>query len=269
MHEQSSREDTTCEETPLNCGHAANVSTLKPKARLVRSLSIDFSQIDRQGYQLVRGFGIDTAWFEIELCRISGGKLFFSDRIGSFVHEFRVLPHSDNLSEQASCGGFHTDFMFQPRPPEFVALLCLRPDPKHPVYGRNQVVHRDAFLERMHSIYRITPEDLLTQKIEYTFAGRAPISLPLLRILDDRQILSFHTSLMPKGKVAAFGDTPIKNMIEAVCSEVAQDVILDRGDLLIVSNHIALHRRSECTFSFNADDRSFISREMATIRFDR
>jgi hypothetical protein len=31
------------------------------------------------------------------------------------------------------------------RAPEFVALLCLRPDPKHPIYGRNQVVHRDAF----------------------------------------------------------------------------------------------------------------------------
>ena len=269
MNEQSSREDPTLKETPLNCGYVANVSTLTPKARLVRSLPIDFAQIDREGYQLVRGFGIDTAWFETELCRVSGGKLFFSDRLGSFVHEFRVLPHSDNLSEQASCGGFHTDFMFQPRPPEFVALLCLRPDPKHPVYGRNQVVHLDAFLERMHSIYGITQEDLLTQKIEYTFPGRAPISLSLLRSFDDRLILSFHTSLMRKGKVAAFGDIPIRNMIEAVCSEVAQDVILDRGDLLIVSNHVALHRRSECTFAFNAEDRSFMSREMATIRFDR
>ena len=269
MHTQSSREDPTLKEASLNRAHAAKVSTLTPKAKLVRPLDIDFAQIDRDGYQLVRGFGVDTAWFETELCRVSGGKLFFSARLGSFVHEFRVLPHSDNLSEQASCGGFHTDFMFQPRPPEFVALLCLRPDPKHPVYGRNQVVHRDAFLERMHSIYGITLEDILTQKIEYAFAGRAPISLPLLRSLEDRLILTFHTSLMPTGKIAAFGDTPVKNMIEAVCSEVAQDVILDRGDLLIVSNHVALHRRSECTLAFNAEDRSFISREMATIRFDR
>ena len=81
MNEQSSREDPTLKETPLNCGYVANVSTLTPKARLVRSLPIDFAQIDREGYQLVRGFGIDTAWFETELCRVSGGKLFFSDRV--------------------------------------------------------------------------------------------------------------------------------------------------------------------------------------------
>lgn len=269
MNTQSSHKDPTLKEASLSCDNAAKVLTLTPKAKLVRPLDIDFAQVDREGYQLVRGFGVDTAWLESELCRVSKGKLFFSSRLGSFVHEFRVLPHSENLSEQASCGGFHTDFMFQPRPPEFVALLCLRPDPKHPIYGRNQVVHRDAFLERMHSIFGVTLNDLLTQKIEYHFMGPAPISLPLLQRLDDQLILTLHTSLMQTGRIAAFGDIPVKNMIEAVCSEVAQDVILDRGDLLIVSNHLALHRRSECTLAFNSEDRSFISREMATIRFDR
>jgi hypothetical protein len=52
---------------------------------------------------------------------------------------------------------------------------------------------------------------------------------------------------MPGGKLAEFDNLPLKAMIEAVCSEVAQDIVLDQGDLLIVSNHAALHRRSECT----------------------
>lgn len=244
------------------------VSPLAAKARIARPLDVDFSRIDRDGYQVVRGFGPDAARLETELCRVSGGKLFFSARLGGFLHEFRVLPHSDNLSEQASCGGYHTDFMFQPRPPAFVALLCLQPDPKHPIYGRNQVVHRDAFLERMDSVYGITEADLLKQRVDYSFSGRAPISLPILRRLDDQLILTLHTSLMPGGRLAAFNNLPLKSVIDAVCGEVAQDVVLDRGDLLIVSNHAALHRRSECTLAFNTDDRSFASREMATIRFD-
>jgi hypothetical protein len=159
--------------------------------------------------------------------------------------------------------------MFQPRPPEFVALLCLRPDPKHPIYGRNQVVHRDAFLERMNGVYGITEADLLKKRVNYSFSGRKPISLPILQRLDDQLILTLHTSLMPGGKLAEFDNLPLKAMIEAVCSEVAQDIVLDQGDLLIVSNHAALHRRSECTLAFNGTEHSFSSREMATIRFDR
>ena len=249
--------------------HVRKLSTLNPKRKVVGALDVDFSQVEREGYQDVRGFGPSGARLEAELSRVSGGNLFFSTRLGSFLHEFRVLPHSDNLSEQASCGGYHTDFMFQPRPPEFVALLCLRPDPKHPVYGRNQVVHRDAFLKRMGNIYAITEDDLLRQKVDYSFPGRPPISLPILRRLDNRIILSLHTSLMPEGGLPAFGNLPLKSIIEAVCGEVAQDVVLDQGDLLVVSNYAALHRRSECTLAFNAADGSFTSREMATVRFDR
>jgi hypothetical protein len=264
-----SSEDETLTDSMHDTAQVKKVSTLAPKENMARPLDVDFAQIDRDGYQLVRGFGPDPTRLEAELCRVSGGKLFFSSRLGSFLHEFRVLPHSDNLSEQASCGGYHTDFMFQPRPPAFVALLCLRPDPKHPIYGRNQVVHRDAFLEKMDSAYGITQADLLERRIDYSFPGRAPISLPILQRRDDQLILTLHTSLMPSGNLAAFGNLPFKMMIDAVCGDVAHDVVLDRGDLLIVSNHAALHRRSECTLAFNADDRSFTSREMATIRFDR
>lgn len=245
------------------------VSTLPPKANIVRPLEVDFSKIERDGYQVVRRFGADAKRLESELCRVSDGKLFFSARLGSFVHEFRVLPHSENLSEQASCGGYHTDFMFQPCPPAFVALLCLRPDPKHPMYGRNQVVHRDAFLERMESVYGITGADLLKQKVDYPFPGRTPISLPILQRLNGQLILTLHTSLMPCGKLPTFDNLPLKSVIDAICGEIAEDVVLDQGDLLIVSNHTALHRRSECTLTFNAADRSFKSREMATVRFDR
>lgn len=246
-----------------------NVVKLGVRARGVKPLDVDFTLIRSQGYQLVRGFGTDSARLESELSSVSQGKLFFSERIGSFVHEFRVLPYSENLSEQASGGGFHTDFMFQPRPPEFTTLLCLRPDPRHPFYGRNQVVHRDDFLERMDKIYRIGSADLLSRPIEYSFPNRPSICLPILQLVDDEQVLRLHTSLMPAGRIKSFDDLPLKHIIEAVCSDIANELVLDQGDLLIVSNHFALHKRSECSFSFNPYDGSFTSREMATVRFNR
>ena len=246
-----------------------NVVTLGARARGVKPLDVDFTLIRSQGYQIVRGFGADSARLESELSVVSQGKLFFSERIGSFVHEFRVLPYSENLSEQASGGGFHTDFMFQPSPPEFTALLCLRPDPRHPFYGRNQIVHRDDFLDRMDKIYGIRPADLLHRPIEYSFPKRPTISLPILHLLNDEPVLRLHTSLMSPGRIKSFDNLPLKHMIEAVCSDVASELVLDQGDLLIVSNRFALHRRSECSFSFNLHDGSFSSREMATVRFDR
>lgn len=237
-------------------------------AKIDAGIDIDFSHIQRNGYQIIRGFGLNTLWLESELSRISDGKLFFSARLGSFIHEFRVLPHSENLSEQSSCGGYHTDFMFQPSPPAYIALLCLRTDPKHPIYGRNQVVHRDAFLERLEHLYGLTTEDLLKLEVGYSFPGRPPIRIPLLRRVNGQIVLSLHTSLMPEGKLVEFSNLPLKSIINAVCGDIAHDFVLDQGDLLIVSNHLALHRRSECTLAFNSDANSFVSREMATVRFD-
>jgi hypothetical protein len=245
------------------------VVTIGTRARGGAPFHVDFLGISREGYQLIRGFGADPARLECELNNTSRGKLFFSALIGSFVHEFRVLPYSENLSEQAAGGGFHTDFMFQPRPPGYTALLCLRPDPRHPIYGRNQVVHRDAFLDRMSSIYGIKAADLLERPIEYSFPNRSPISVPILELLDDEPILRLHTSLMPKGPIESFDNLPLKTVIEAVCTDIAREIVLDQGDLLIVSNHVALHRRSECSFAFDPVDGSFKSREMATVRFDR
>lgn len=230
---------------------------------------LDFQTIRREGYQLIRGFGVDSARLEYELNEISQGKLFFSAKIGSFVHEFSVLPYSENLSEQATAGGFHTDFMFQPRPPEFIALLCLRPDPKHPFYGRNQVVHRDAFLDRMNLIYGIRKTDFLSRPIKYSFPNRAPFSVPMLQLLNDEPILRLHTSLMPQGRIESFDNLPLKSIVEAVCGDIAHEVVLDQGDLLIVTNHVALHRRAECSIEFNPNNGSFKSREMATVRFDQ
>ena len=250
--------------------HVHNAVTFQKMQPKYVSLQIDFQGIQKTGYQVVRGFGTDVERLARDLNTISGSKLFFSQRLGGVLHQFRVLPHSINLSEQASCGGYHTDFMFQPHPPAFIALLCIKPDPKHPFYGRNQIVHYDAFVQKMHSVYGVSEIDLLELKVKYVFPNYPDIDIPILQQYGARNIFRLHTTLMDAALTQKFLiGTPIKEAIDAVCGDVAQDIVLGQGDLLIVSNHIALHRRSECTLAFEPDGSTFKSREMATIRFDR
>jgi Taurine catabolism dioxygenase TauD, TfdA family len=247
-----------------------NVATFLRRQPKYISLNLDFQGIQKNGYQLVRGFGTDVERLTRDLNIISGGKLFFSERLGGVLHQFSVLPYSHNLSEQASCGGYHTDFMFQPHPPEFIALLCIKPDPKYPFYGRNQIVHYDAFIQKMHTVYGVSELDLLELKVNYVFPNYSTIEVPIIQKYGDRNIFRLHTTLMGAASTQKLLiDTPLKDALDAICGDVAQDIVLDQGDILIVSNHVALHRRSECSLSFNSDGSSFESRKMATIRFDR
>lgn len=253
-----------------NINYHQNVVTLPLRQQNNLPFNIDFHEIQKTGYQLVRGFGVDVERLESNLSVISGGKLFYSKRLNGISHQFKVLPYSHNLSEQASCGGYHTDFMFQPSPPEFIALLCIKPDPKHPFYGRNQIVHYDAFVQKMDAFFGVSVQDLLELKVRYKFQDDQPIEIPIVQQYGDHKIFRLHTSLMGEESSQLYlKGIPLKNAIEAICSDVAQDVVLDKGDLLIVSNHFALHRRSECTFKFNSDGCTFESREMSTIRFDK
>lgn len=245
------------------------VARLKNSRAKPPSLEVDFEAIQRTGYQIIRDYGPNIERLKSFLESLSNGKLFHSERIGGVVHQFSVLPGAKSLAEQASCGGYHTDFMFQPRPPAYIALLCLRPDPKHPVFGRNQIVHRDDFIAKMENVFGLSEADLKCAALKYIFPGRPAFDVPVLDNLDGRTIFRLHTSLAQdrNGPILRSG-LGLKEAVEAVCSDVAQDFVLDRGDLLIMSNHIALHRRSECTLAYRSDGTSFDSREIASIRFD-
>lgn len=245
------------------------VVLLKKHRAKLPSIVVDFEAIERNGHQIIRDFGSNTERLKIFLEALSNGKLFHSERIGGVMHQFRVLPGATSLAEQASCGGYHTDFMFQPRPPAYIALLCLRPDPRHPIFGRNQIVHRDDLVTKMESVFKLSATDLKQATLKYVFPGRPAFEVPVLDTLDGRTIFRLHTSLAQDriGPVLRHGIS-LKEAVEIVCSDVAQDFVLDKGDLLIMSNHIALHRRSECTLAYHNDGTSFDSREIASIRFD-
>jgi hypothetical protein len=231
---------------------------------------LDLEAIAVNGYQIIRSYGTDLVRFEQDLNRISKEKLFYSDRIGSVCHSYKVLPDSENFSEQVGCGGFHTDFMFQAEPPEYIALLCLEADPKHPFYGRNQIVSKRKFISKVQELVGLSEKELEQHYLTYSLPGHGVFKYPLLNRMGDNTIFRFHellideqcdnSEILPQEKFIAF--------LHSVFMDVCEDVCLDRGDLLVISNHQALHRRSECSISYKGSTSRIVSREMASIRFN-
>ena len=257
-------------------GERGNITRLplssKPYSRSQALTQIDTQTIRDCGYQIIRKFGTDLDEFEQVFNHISRSQLYYSERIGDICHQYSVEVSSDNFSQQMRTGGFHTDFMFQDQPPEYIALLCLQTDPKHPIYGRNQIVSMSALLERLNSGFGLSVEELLQRHLPYHFANGQHFSVALLHKANGLLQFKFHQHLVTEGK----SESVIRNktidtylaQLHAAMIDVAEDVCLDAGDLLVLSNHHALHRRSECSVSFDAENKVWCSRKMASIRFN-
>lgn len=252
--------------------HSNNIVMFWPHDKKLRnsSLRLDRAALADQGFQVIRRYGTDISRFERDLEQVSGGQLYYSSRMETLCYQYSLLPESINLSEQILCGGFHTDFMFQTHPPAYIALLCLRPDPRHPIYGRNQVVHIQPFLERMYQAFGVTEQDLKSHKLVYELAERGQFEQAMLEDLDGKTIFRFHERLLEKGQILHLVDSNISTeaMLHTVMMDVMVDICLDRGDMLILSNHHALHRRGECSIAFDGVAGKWRSRNMASIRFN-
>lgn len=260
-----------------NPGGRGNITRLPFSSKLSTKPQI-LTQVNTQairdcGYQVIRSFGTNVDEFEQIFDRISKSQLYYSERIGSICHQYSVEVSSDNFSQQMRTGGFHTDFMFQEQPPEYIALLCLEKDPKHPIYGRNQIVSMSALLERLSSGFSLPVEELLQRHLPYRFANGQHFSVPLIHKTNGHFQFKFHQHLVTN----CIHESAIRNnkavdtylaQLHAAMIDVAEDVCLDAGDLLVLSNHHTLHRRSECSVSFDAENKIWRSRKMASIRFN-
>ncbi|RTE65352.1 taurine catabolism dioxygenase TauD [Amphritea opalescens] len=227
-------------------------------------VQIDIKQIRNSGYQIIRNFGTDVQEFEKVFDHISSSQLYYSERIGSVCHQYHVEVSSNNLSQQMRTGGFHSDFMFQEHPPEYIALLCLQTDPKHPFYGRNQVVAMSPLIQRLHEGFSLSLEALLERQLPYHFTNGQHFNLPLLSNIHGQLQFKYHQHLVTENKATS---TYIAQL-HAAMIDVAEDVCLNLGDVLILSNHHALHRRGECTVSHDSTKNVWNSRKMASIRFN-
>ena len=187
-----------------------------------------------------------------------------------------LVPTRTNAHRQTSTSSavtlmFHTEAAFHPHRPRYLLLLCLRGDPAaattlssisevRPLIGAEQwdLLFRPRFRTAVDESY-------LDGRI-----GELGPAAPVLTGDRDRPTMVFDADLMHGTDVAA--DAALRALAEATATHHTS-VTLERGDLLVVDNHAAVHGRSPFSPRFDGTDRwlqrSFVVTDLAPSAADR
>lgn len=230
---------------------------------------IDFSLIDKQGFQVLYEYGANIEQF-IQLFKNSNYKVYFSDRMDTDFHYFFTKPYSKILAESPENGGFHTDFSWDQNAPRYIALLCLAEDPKSPYFALNQVVCSQDLCHGLMRIFDFTREELLAFRLPYLIGDDKWRNIFYEVENEKRLMLRYHHSFVDhqlalNHKISGY---PISYLFNALCNQFSQVVLNKKGNILIIDNHFALHKRTEATVCFETKY-FFKSRELVTLRFDK
>lgn len=229
---------------------------------------IDFDLIEKQGYQSITGYGLDFKKLVQEIR--DDFHIYFSPRMECDYHHFNTLVYSDDLAENPKNGGFHTDFSWTQKPPRYIVMLCLEEDPKSPYFGLNQVVVGEQIVQGLMNIFGLSYDEVLNIKLPYVVGNEVWRNLFYVQENTDRLMMRYHFEYIDHqlAKSVQIGDYPLNYLIDALANQYSEVILNKKGDLLIVDNYFALHKRTQATVQFN-QDRTFKSRELVTIRFDR
>jgi hypothetical protein len=178
------------------------------------------------------------------------GTRFLTYRKDQVVKVFSMSPWSRDLAHAGAEGFFHTDLNASPAPPALTGIQCVKPDPGAPEYGHNRVARLGDLLEHLH--WQGAEEAIAfmtTQDVEMA-NERSPI-LWRGKVVDGG-VLRFHPETIRAASLRQHKAPPesILTAIQKAAFAVSTPVNLERGDMLLFSNHRTLHYRSECTVRF-------------------
>lgn len=229
--------------------------------------------LKRYNYLLIRNFGTDVEQFK-KLNHLISEQLYFSGRIGSYLHSFKTELYSENLSECAKSGEFHTDFSFQKNSPHYISLQCITPDPKHPFLGRNYVASVNTIVEVLVKQFHQNIKTLLNLLLPYSFGDKVIWVKPFHQDSNGKITMKIHLSLVDVSLLRSehyINDIPITLIIAHIALDCSDDFVLNQGDVLILSNQYLLHKRGECSIGFqssaNKENQIYKSRQMNSMRF--
>lgn len=226
-------------------------------------------------FLIIKNFGTDVEQFKFLNNSISE-EIYSSKRMGCSLHSFRTKLYSDNLSEYATSGGFHTDFAFQENPPKYISLQCIAPDPKHPFLGRNYIVSVRSIIDSLVQQFYQTEKNLLKISLPYSFGKQVIWVNPFYRDKNGIMAMKIHLSLVDESLLQSehhyINNIPITTVLSQIALNYSYDFALDKGDVLIMSNRYILHKRGECSIeiksSINDGGSFYSSREMNSMRFN-
>ena len=204
-------------------------------------------------YVAIQGFPSSQDGSALLLAALTIGESLRIYRDGKVSKHFKMSPWTTELSHTTRRGEFHTDLNTEPCPPAITAIQCLEPDPGSPQYG----VIRVARLTHLLDCVRVE-DDKCTQR----FLRQDSVTM-----LNDRSSSSRTGHIVEAGVIRYHPETlraagrrtadPLVDLeqriagVERAAMSVSKPFALERGDILLISNHRALHCRGECSVLFH------------------
>jgi L-asparagine oxygenase len=247
-------------------------------ARLLRALAQFRHEGNPYGAMLVRGLPVDpdigptpsdgnaADWSDVPIASIAqlavtsrlGDVVAFADeKEGRLLQDVIPVPGAQDRQENSGTTfmELHTEDGFHPYKPDFLTLLCLRPD--HERRARTVTGSARQVLPRLSDeCVRTLREPVFRIRFasSFTAGGTDRYSAPLAALHGPEQdpdlVADCH---------AMEGLTPqaVRALVELgrVLPEVVVGDVLDTGDLLVVDNRVAVHGRNGFTARFDGRDR--------------
>lgn len=191
-------------------------------------------------------------------------RAYRGDRI---VKSFRMTPWTTALSHTLAEGSFHTDLNTASRPPAATMIQCVHRDPDAPRYGQLRVAPFRALVEAVRIAGHAGALQLLTEEHVAMVNDTSPGHWSG-KIFED-EIVRFHPETL-RAAQRRLGTNPADledrlRVIHEVAISISTPIDLTPGDVLVVSNHRALHQRGACTVRFRTFPRDFESRSVAVM----
>ncbi|NGO44966.1 TauD/TfdA family dioxygenase [Streptomyces ureilyticus] len=179
---------------------------------------------------------------------------FAAEKSGALVQDVVPVPGQEEV--QGNVGSveltFHTENAFHPHRPDYVMLLCLRPDHEGIAELRTSCIRRLLPLLTPPTREALTrPEYVTEAPPSFGLSGEGTVRAVLTGDPEDPDLCF--------DEAATRGVTDAGRAALAELSEVAHrtytGVLLGPGDLAIVDNRVTLHGRSAFTPRYDGQDR--------------
>lgn len=213
---------------------------------------------------VIKGLPVSANGSTLLLAARTVGSMFRTYRGGQIIKHFKMSPWTTELSHTTREGEFHTDLNTESRPPVITAMQCLDPDPGAPDYGVNRVVCLKDLLSFLEEGNDAETLRFLTQETVTMLNDHSSSSWSGHVVEDD--VIRYHPETL---RAAARRSDQLAIELEDQIARVAQAALtvsepfnLDRGDILLLANHRALHYRGECSVVFNRYPMDFTSRSV-------
>jgi hypothetical protein len=199
------------------------------------------------------------------------GSAFRTYRGGQIVKNFTMSPWTTELSHTTREGEFHTDLNTEPIPPAITAMQCLHPDPGAPVFGVSRVARLTdlmAFLDESRDDETL---NFLTQHTVTMLNDHSSSSWSGHVVEGD--VIRYHPETLRAAMRRQGQIEPDTNQLMARVAKAALAVseafVMDRGDILLLSNYRTLHYRGECSVAFRRFPSEFDSRSVFVLHMGK